>query len=70
MIDLQMRDTTKLNYGSQQIHYKVKPGQFIFFNSYMPHSYVHHKGNEKFRFIHFNMQAATNQKLASNNNDK
>ena len=58
------------NNGSQQIHYKVKPGQFIFFNSYMPHSYVHHKGDEKFRFIHFNMQAATNQKLASNNNDK
>ena len=44
------------NVDSQQIHYKVKPGQFIFFNSYMPHSYVHHKGKEKFRFIHFNMQ--------------
>jgi len=57
MTDLQMKDPTKINYGSQQIHYKVKPGQFIFFNSYMPHSYVHHKGREKFRFIHFNMQA-------------
>ena len=56
MTDLIMKDNAKINYGSQQIHYKVKPGQFIFFNSYMPHSYVHHKGKEKFRFIHFNMQ--------------
>ena len=59
MTDLQMKDQSKLNYGSQQIHYKVKPGTFIFFNSYMPHSYVHYKGKDKFRFIHFNMQAIT-----------
>jgi len=57
MTDLAMKDPSKLNYGSQQVHYKVNPGQFIFFNSYMPHAYVHHKGKEKFRFIHFNMQA-------------
>ena len=57
MTDLQMKDPSKINYGSQQIHYKVKPGEFIFFNSYMPHAYIHHKGKEKFRFIHFNMQA-------------
>ena len=57
MTDLMMREPGKLNYGSSQMHYKVKPGDFMFFNSYMPHSYVHHKGKEKFRFIHFNMQA-------------
>ena len=57
MTDLLMKDQGKLNYGSSQMHYKVKPGDFMFFNSYMPHSYVHHKGKEKFRFIHFNMQA-------------
>ena len=57
MTDLLMREPNKINYGSQQIHYKVKPGTFIFFNSYMPHSYVHYKGKDKFRFIHFNMQA-------------
>ena len=57
MTDLMMKDQGKLNYGSSEMHYKVKPGDFMFFNSYMPHSYVHHKGKEKFRFIHFNMQA-------------
>ncbi|NBV32115.1 MAG: hypothetical protein EBR93_06250, partial [Bacteroidetes bacterium] len=29
MTDLQMREPNKLNYGSGQVHYKVKPGQFI-----------------------------------------
>jgi len=65
MTDLLMKDS-KINYGSQQIHYKVKPGQFIFFNSYMPHSYVHHKGKEKFRFIHFNMQATVDPSKSTN----
>ncbi len=64
MSDLKMKDQTKINYGSQQIHYKVKPGSFIFFNSYMPHAYVHHKGKDKFRFIHFNMQATIDQNKA------
>jgi hypothetical protein len=61
-----MKDKTKLGYGSSQVHYKVKPGQFIFFNSYMPHAYVHHEGKEKFRFIHFNVQAVMNQNATKN----
>ena len=66
MTDLRMKDQNKINYGNQQIHYKVKPGTFIFFNSYMPHSYVHHKGKEKFRFIHFNMQAVMDPNKSTN----
>lgn len=57
MTDLLMKDSTKINYGSGQVHYKVKPGDFMFFNSYMPHAYVHHSGKDKFRFVHFNLQA-------------
>ena len=57
MSDFMMKDPSKINYGSSQVHYKVKPGDFIFFNSYLPHAYVHHKGKEKFRFVHFNLQA-------------
>ena len=60
MIDLRLKNSNKLNYGNSQVHYKVKPGTFIFFNSYMPHAYIHHAGKEKFRFIHFNMQMAPN----------
>jgi len=60
MTDLMMLDGKKINYGSQQVHFKVKPGDFIFFNSYMPHSYLHHQGKDKFRFIHFNTQIVVN----------
>ena len=66
MTDLTMREPNKLNYGSSQVHYNVKPGKFIFFNSYMPHAYVHHKGKEKFRFIHFNMQATVDPSKSTN----
>ena len=32
----------------------------------MPHAYIHHKGKEKFRFIHFNMQAVIDPKNIGN----
>ena len=65
MTDLRMKDEKKMNYGNSQVHYKVKPGTFIFFNSYMPHAYVHYKGKDKFRFIHFNMSVVTDPKLST-----
>ena len=57
MVDIIPKDKTKVTPASSQIHYPVRPGQFIFFNSWMPHSYSHQKGKDKFRFIHFNMAA-------------
>jgi len=69
MSDLLMKDPTKINYGSSQIHYKVKPGDFIFFNSYMPHAYVHHKGKDKFRFVHFNLQATIDPAKSDTNKE-
>ena len=50
-------DKSKLTYASSAVHYKVKPGQMIFFPSYMPHQYIVDMGVEPFRFIHFNCQA-------------
>ena len=70
MTDLPMKNKKEINYGTNQIHYPVKPGDFIFFNSYLPHAYSHHKGKEKFRFIHFNMQATTDPGTVTNVEDK
>ena len=64
MTDLMPKEPNKVNYCNSQSHYKVKPGKFIFFNSYMPHAYIHHKGKEKFRFIHFNVQAVLDPSLS------
>ena len=66
MTDLMPKEPKKVNYCNSQLHYKVKPGKFIFFNSYMPHAYIHHKGKEKFRFIHFNVQAVLDPNLSTN----
>ena len=51
------KDKTKISIATSQIHYKVKPGRLIFFNSYMPHLYSVDSGYEPFRFIHWNIQA-------------
>ena len=69
MTDLKPVEKNKVNVCNSQVHYPVKPGQFIFFNSWMPHAYSHHKGKEKFRFIHFNMAAAL-QPSSVHNADK
>ena len=44
MTDLQTVEKKKVSLGSNIINYPVKPGDFIFFNSYMPHAYSHFAG--------------------------
>jgi len=72
MTDLLPLDGKKITPASNIVHYPVKPGDFIFFNSYMPHAYSHFagEGKEKFRFIHFNMAAAIDPGSVSNVEDK
>ncbi len=62
MVDIMSKKKGEVTPATAQVNYPVKPGQFIFFNSWLPHSYAHHKGKEKFRFIHFNMSAPVNPK--------
>ena len=57
MIQLPEKESHKINLSSEKINLKIKPGLFIFFNSYLPHEYVVDEGKEPFRFIHFNIQA-------------
>ena len=68
MTDLRQSDSKQITHASSIVNYPVKPGQFIFFNSYMPHAYSHYKSegqNEKFRFIHFNMMAVIDPDLTT-----
>jgi len=64
------KDKTKISIATSQIHYKVKPGRLIFFNSYMPHLYSVDSGYEPFRFIHWNIQAIPTAVLQHANNKK
>ena len=52
--------------ASEKINVKIKPGLFVFFNSYMTHEYVLDQGIDPFRFIHFNIRAFPKQLLNYN----
>ena len=52
-----MKDPGKITLGSNQIHYKPKPGTMIVFPGYVPHQFAVDAGLEPFRFIHFNIKA-------------
>lgn len=52
--------------ASEKINVKIKPGLFVFFNSYMTHEYVLDQGIDPFRFIHFNIRAFPKELLNYN----
>jgi uncharacterized protein (TIGR02466 family) len=63
MSKLPLQDNSKITHGSDSIHFKIKPGTMILFNSYLPHEFVVDKGLEPFRFIHWNIQMIPNEVL-------
>jgi len=52
--------------ASEKINVKIKPGLFVFFNSYMTHEYMLDQGIDPFRFIHFNIRAFPRELLKYN----
>jgi uncharacterized protein (TIGR02466 family) len=66
MIQLPEKDTNQNTEASEKIHFKPKPGTFIFFNSYLGHEFTVDSGIEPFRFIHFNIQAFPKQLINNN----
>jgi uncharacterized protein (TIGR02466 family) len=60
MTDLPRLETDEINNSSKEIKFNISPGTFIFFNSYLPHSYIKYKGKDEFRFLHFNVQSILN----------
>lgn len=57
MIQLPEKKITEITEASEKIHLNLKPGTFVFFNSYLPHEFPVDHGIDPFRFIHFNIQA-------------
>ena len=66
MIQLPEKNESLITDASEKIHLKPKPGDFVFFNSYLGHEFEIDHGIEPFRFIHFNIQAVPKQLI---NND-
>jgi hypothetical protein len=61
MIQLPEKDQSLITDASEKIHLKLKPGSFVFFNSYLGHEFEIDHGIEPFRFIHFNIRAIPKQ---------
>jgi hypothetical protein len=55
------KNSAEISLASSSIHFNLKPGTFIFFNSYLQHEFPIDHGIEPFRFIHFNIQAFPKQ---------
>jgi hypothetical protein len=66
MIQLPQKNESLITPSSEKVNFQIKPGTFIFFNSYLGHEFVVDHGIEPFRFIHFNIQAVPKQLI---NND-
>lgn len=60
------KDPSKITLASSLINFKLEPGTFVFFNSYLQHEFVVDHGLEPFRFIHFNLQAIPKQLINNN----
>ena len=57
MLNLPIKDHTKLCYAMERQIVRPKPGTLLMFNSYLPHEFKVDNGIEAFRFIHFNIKA-------------
>ena len=60
MTKLPLKKNIKVPMASESIHFKIKPGTFIFFPGYLNNEFPLDFGIDPFRFIHFNVQAIHN----------
>ena len=57
MLNLPIKNHSKLCPAMERQIIKVKPGSLLLFNSWLPHQFSVDNGIDPFRFIHFNLQA-------------
>jgi len=56
MLNLPIKDHSKLCPAMERQIFSVKPGTLLLFNSWLPHQFSVDNGVDPFRFIHFNLQ--------------
>ena len=62
MLNLPIKDHSKLCPAMERQIVTVQPGSLLLFNSWLPHQFSVDSGIDSFRFIHFNLQARMNGK--------
>ena len=61
MLNLPIKDHSKLCPAMERQAVPVEPGTLLLFNSWLPHQFSVDNGVDPFRFIHFNLQAGKKQ---------
>jgi uncharacterized protein (TIGR02466 family) len=59
---LPQKDVSQSTIASDMINFVPKEGQFMFSNSWLPHSFTRNESDKPLRFIHFNVAVAMAQK--------
>ena len=54
-IAMRQNNPEEVTFASEQIMLEIKAGDFMFFNSWLPHGFTRHESDEPFQFIHFNV---------------
>jgi uncharacterized protein (TIGR02466 family) len=54
-ISMRQQNLDEVTYASEQVILNVQAGDFMFFNSWLPHGFTRHESDEPFQFIHFNV---------------
>ena len=54
-ISMRQSNQNEVTFASEQVMLEVKAGDFMFFNSWLPHGFTRHESDEPFQFIHFNV---------------
>ena len=63
-VSLIERDPSQATYASNMINFTPQPGQIIFTNSWLPHSFTKNSSKKPFRMIHFNVGAVYSAPIA------
>lgn len=64
--DLPMRESDNITFATQSIYYEPKPGDIIFINSWLEHSFTRNKSNLPYNFIHINVRLVPRQDVCNN----
>ena len=54
-ISMRQANPETVTFASEQIMLDVKAGDFMLFNSWLPHGFTRHELDDPFQFIHFNV---------------
>ena len=60
-IDLPEKDPVKITKASSRVFMKLKKGDLILTNAYIPHSFTRNMSNKPVRFVHMNVMAIPTQ---------